>query len=223
MLESDAPVTSRVIQNDVGGPEELAKAYDETIKSFEEGDIVAGKVVQVDKDEVLLDIGYKSEGVIPARELTIKHDIDPRQVVNIGDEIEALVTQKEDKEGRLILSKKKAQYERAWGQIEKVMNDDGVVDGTVIEVVKGGLIVDIGLRGFLPASLVDLRRVRDLLAERTRVLEAAQYIPLGQLGTTDDCGFAPLCDDTSTSRETAFAKIRARVEGTALASQAIGA
>ena len=162
MLESDAPVMGQVTQNDIGGPEELAKAYEATIKSFEEGDIVAGKVVQVDKDEVLLDIGYKSEGVIPARELTIKHDIDPRQIVKLGDEIEALVTQKEDKEGRLILSKKKAQYERAWGQIEKVMTDDGVVDGTVIEVVKGGLIVDIGLRGFLPASLVDLRRVRDL-------------------------------------------------------------
>jgi len=162
VLESDAPVRPQFTHNDIGGPEELAKAYDETIKSFEEGDIVAGKVVQVDKDEVLLDIGYKSEGVIPARELTIKHDIDPRQIVNIGDEIEALVTQKEDKEGRLILSKKKAQYERAWGQIEKVMSDDGVVNGTVIEVVKGGLIVDIGLRGFLPASLVDLRRVRDL-------------------------------------------------------------
>ena len=161
MLESDAPTMGHV-ENDIGGPEELAKAYEETIKSFEEGDIVAGKVVAVDKDEVLLDIGYKSEGVIPARELTIKHDIDPRQIVNIGEEIEALVTQKEDKEGRLILSKKKAQYERAWGQIEKVMNDDGVVNGTVIEVVKGGLIVDIGLRGFLPASLVDLRRVRDL-------------------------------------------------------------
>src|SRR5919108_1499512 len=162
VLESDTPVVGQVTQNDIGGPEELARAYEESIKSFEEGDIVAGKVVQVDKDEVLLDIGYKSEGVIPARELTIKHDIDPRQVVNLGDEIEALVTQKEDKEGRLILSKKKAQYERAWGQIEKVMADDSVVNGTVIEVVKGGLIVDIGLRGFLPASLVDLRRVRDL-------------------------------------------------------------
>ena len=163
MLEGDAPIRgNQVTQNDIGGPEELARAYEESIKNFDEGDIVAGKVVAVDKDEVLLDIGYKSEGVIPARELTIKHDIDPRQVVQIGEEIEALVTQKEDKEGRLILSKKKAQYERAWGQIEKVMNDEGIVTGTVIEVVKGGLIVDIGLRGFLPASLVDLRRVRDL-------------------------------------------------------------
>jgi small subunit ribosomal protein S1 len=151
-----------VTQNDIGGREELLAAYERTIKQFDDGDIVSGKVVKVDKDEVLLDIGYKSEGVIPARELAIKQDVDPRSVVNVGDEIEALVTQKEDKEGRLILSKKKAQYERAWGQIEKVMHEDGVVKGTVIEVVKGGLIVDIGLRGFLPASLVDVRRVRDL-------------------------------------------------------------
>ena len=151
-----------VTENDIGGKEELLAAYEATIKAFDDGDLVQGKVVRVDKDEVLLDIGYKSEGVIPARELSIKHDVDPRQIVEVGQEIEALVTQKEDKEGRLILSVKKAKYERAWGQIEKVMKEDGVVTGTVIEVVKGGLILDIGLRGFLPASLVDLRRVRDL-------------------------------------------------------------
>src|SRR6266516_3733538 len=151
-----------VTENDSGGKEELLAAYEATIKAFDDGDLVAGKVVRVDKDEVLLDIGYKSEGVIPARELSIKHDVDPREIVHVGDEIEALVTQKEDKEGRLILSVKKAKYERAWGQIGKIMKEDGVVTGTVIEVVKGGLILDIGLRGFLPASLVDLRRVRDL-------------------------------------------------------------
>jgi small subunit ribosomal protein S1 len=111
---------------------------------------------------VLLDIGYKSEGVIPSKELSIRHDVDPGQVVNVGDQIEALVLQKEDKEGRLILSKKRAQYERAWGRIEAVMAEGGTITGPVIEVVKGGLILDIGLRGFLPASLVDLRRVRDL-------------------------------------------------------------
>ena len=79
-----------------------------------------------------------------------------------GDLIEALVLTKEDKDGRLVLSKKRAQYERAWGDIEKKKEEDGVVSGPVIEVVKGGLIIDIGLRGFLPASLVELRRVRDL-------------------------------------------------------------
>jgi small subunit ribosomal protein S1 len=123
---------------------------------------VSGKVVRIDRDEVLLDIGYKSEGVIPAKELSIRHDVDPDEVVKVGDEIEALVLQKEDKEGRLILSKKRAQYERAWGRIEKIMAEGGTITGPVIEVVKGGLILDIGLRGFLPASLVELRRVRDL-------------------------------------------------------------
>jgi small subunit ribosomal protein S1 len=161
-----------VTENDIGGKEELLAAYEATIKAFDDGDLVQGKVVRVDKDEVLLDIGYKSEGVIPARELSIKHDVDPRQIVEVGQEIEALVTQKEDKEGRLILSVKKAKYERAWGQIEKIMKEDGVVNGTVIEVVKGGLIVDIGLRGFLPASLVDLRRVRDLHPFVGKQLEA---------------------------------------------------
>ncbi len=147
-------------------------AIDLTIVAFEDGDVVTGKVVKVDKDEVLLDIGFKSEGVIPARELSIRHDLDPHEVVSVGDEIEALVLQKEDKEGRLILSKKRAQYERAWGTIERVKESGGVVKGLVIEVVKGGLIVDIGLRGFLPASLVELRRVRDLQPYIGKTLEA---------------------------------------------------
>src|SRR5688572_27586250 len=132
------------------------------MKDFNDGDLVAGKIVRIDRDEVLLDIGYKSEGVIPAKELSIRHDADPSEIVKVGDEIEALVLQKEDKEGRLILSKKRAQYERAWGRIEEIMTGGETITGPVIEVVKGGLILDIGLRGFLPASLVELRRVRDL-------------------------------------------------------------
>ena len=153
---------SAVAVDDIGSPEAFLEAVDKTIKYFNDGDIVSGTVVKVDRDEVLLDIGYKTEGVIPSKELSIKHDVDPSEVVQVGDEVEALVQQKEDKEGRLILSKKRAQYERAWGTIEKIKEEDGVVAGTVIEVVKGGLIVDIGLRGFLPASLVEMRRVRDL-------------------------------------------------------------
>jgi small subunit ribosomal protein S1 len=143
-------------------PEELRDAIEASLRDFKEGDIVEGTIVKIDRDEVLLDIGYKSEGVIPAKELSIRHDVDPHEVVTVGDEVEALVLQKEDKEGRLILSKKRAQYERAWGRIEEVMASGGTIKGPVIEVVKGGLILDIGLRGFLPASLVDLRRVRDL-------------------------------------------------------------
>jgi small subunit ribosomal protein S1 len=164
-------VPRKIVEDDLGDMS-FEDAIDQTIVAFEDGDVVTGKVVKVDKDEVLLDIGFKSEGVIPARELSIRHDLDPHEVVSVGDEIEALVLQKEDKEGRLILSKKRAQYERAWGTIERVKESGGVVKGLVIEVVKGGLIVDIGLRGFLPASLVELRRVRDLQPYIGKTLEA---------------------------------------------------
>ena len=142
--------------------DDFAAAVEQTVFEFKEGDIVKGTVVRVDPDEVLVDIGYKSEGVIPPYELSVRNNSNPSDVVEVGQEIEALVLQKEDDQGRLVLSKKRAQYERAWGRIETVMNEGGTVTGQVIEVVKGGLIVDIGLRGFLPASLVDLRRVRDL-------------------------------------------------------------
>ncbi|MFT6564566.1 MAG: small subunit ribosomal protein S1 [Actinomycetes bacterium] len=161
ITDTTTPAPSIAI-NDIGDEEALLAAIDATIKYFNDGDIVEGTIVKVDRDEVLLDIGYKTEGVIPSRELSIKHDVDPNQVVKVGDEVEALVLQKEDKDGRLILSKKRAQYERAWGDIEAIKEADGVVKGHVIEVVKGGLILDIGLRGFLPASLVEMRRVRDL-------------------------------------------------------------
>ncbi|MFI7581948.1 30S ribosomal protein S1 [Kocuria sp. M1N1S27] len=164
--------TPQVAVNDIGSEEDFLAAVDATIKYFNDGDLVEGTVVKVDRDEVLLDIGYKTEGVIPSRELSIKHDVDPDEVVTVGDEVEALVLTKEDKEGRLILSKKRAQYERAWGDIEKIKEDDGVVTGTVIEVVKGGLILDIGLRGFLPASLVEMRRVRDLAPYIGQQIEA---------------------------------------------------
>ena len=169
---TQANSTPKVAVNDIGSEEAFLAAIDETIKYFNDGDIVEGTVVKVDRDEVLLDIGYKTEGVIPSRELSIKHDVDPHDVVKTGEHIEALVLQKEDKEGRLILSKKRAQYERAWGTIEKIKDEDGVVTGTVIEVVKGGLILDIGLRGFLPASLVEMRRVRDLQPYVGREIEA---------------------------------------------------
>lgn len=142
--------------------DDFAAAIEQTVLEFNEGDIIEGTVASIDQDEVLVDIGYKSEGHIPLKELSIRHSVNPLDIVSIGDRIEALVLDKEDDEGRLILSKKRAQYERAWGRIQRVHAEGGTVTGPVIEVVKGGLIVDIGLRGFLPASLVELRRVRDL-------------------------------------------------------------
>ncbi|HUZ21670.1 MAG TPA: 30S ribosomal protein S1 [Acidimicrobiales bacterium] len=171
-FDEDGVYTPRQVIEDDLGSVSFDDAIAKTIVEFEDGDIVKGTVVKVDKDEVLLDIGFKSEGVIPARELSIRHDVDAHEIVSVGDDIEALVLQKEDKEGRLVLSKKRAQYERAWGTIEETKESNGVVRGPVIEVVKGGLILDIGLRGFLPASLVELRRVRDLQPYVGRVLEA---------------------------------------------------
>jgi len=152
--------------------EDFAAVIERTVFEFKEGDIVAGIVVRVDPDEVLVDIGFKAEGVIPLHELSIRNQVNPGEVVKEGEPIEALVLQMEDDQGRLVLSKKRAQYERAWGRIEKIMNEGGTVTGPVIEVVKGGLIVDIGLRGFLPASLVDLRRVRDLAPFIGETIEA---------------------------------------------------
>lgn len=142
--------------------EEMNQLIDGTITDFDEGTLVTGSVVKIEHDEVLLDIGFKSEGVIPSRELSIRKDANPADIVELGEEIEALVLQKEDKDGRLVLSKKRAEYERSWNAIEEKFNAGENVEGEVIEVVKGGLILDIGLRGFLPASLVDLRRVKDL-------------------------------------------------------------
>ena len=144
--------------------EEMNALIDGTINPFDEGDLVTGTIVKLDRDEVLLDIGFKSEGVIPVRELSIRRDVDPSEVVSLGDQIEALVLQKEDKDGRLILSKKRAEYERAWISVEEKFNNG--------ENVEGGLILDIGLRGFLPASLVDLRRVKDLSTYIHSTLEA---------------------------------------------------
>jgi small subunit ribosomal protein S1 len=141
---------------------ELVPDYESTFPTIEEGQVVNGTVVRVDKDEVLVDIGYKSEGVIPVSELSIRRSINPEDEVALGDEVAALVLTKEDAEGRLILSKKRARFEIAWKAIETAHEQGDPVTGRVIEVVKGGLILDLGVRGFLPASLVDIRRVQDL-------------------------------------------------------------
>jgi small subunit ribosomal protein S1 len=141
---------------------QIVPNYAATIKPINEGDVVSGEVVRIDKDEVLVDIGYKSEGVIPATELSIRRSVDPAEEVSLGDPVDALVLTKEDAEGRLILSKKRARFEKAWRRIEAAAESGEPVEGTVIEVVKGGLILDLGVRGFLPASLVDIRRVHNL-------------------------------------------------------------
>jgi small subunit ribosomal protein S1 len=141
---------------------QIVPNYDATMQPFEEGEVVTGNVVRIDKDEVLVDIGYKSEGVIPSNELSIRKSVDPREEVSLGEEVDAMVLTKEDQDGRLIMSKKRARFEKAWRRIEAAAESGEPVMGSVIEVVKGGLIIDLGVRGFLPASLVDIRRVPNL-------------------------------------------------------------
>jgi small subunit ribosomal protein S1 len=141
---------------------QIVPNYDATFRPIEEGEVVTGHVVRIDKDEVLVDIGYKSEGVIPANELSIRKSVDPNEEVHLGEEVDAIVMTKEDQDGRLIMSKKRARFEKAWRRIETAAESGEPVEGTVIEVVKGGLIIDLGVRGFLPASLVDIRRVPNL-------------------------------------------------------------
>jgi small subunit ribosomal protein S1 len=141
---------------------QIVPNYDATLRPFEEGEVVTGLVVRIDQDEVLVDIGYKSEGVIPANELSIRKSVDPHDEVSLGEEVDALVLTKEDQDGRLIISKKRARFEKAWRRIEAAAESGEPVEGSVIEVVKGGLIIDLGVRGFLPASLVDIRRVPNL-------------------------------------------------------------
>ncbi|MCI0677838.1 MAG: 30S ribosomal protein S1 [Actinobacteria bacterium] len=159
----DAPVTPEPAATDTGADlDDFEAAIEATVLQFRDGDIVEGTIVSVDTEGAMVDVGYKSEGLIPTRELSIRNNVDPKDVVSVGDRVEAVVLDMEDDEGRMILSKKRAMYERAWGRIQEIADSEATVEGTVIEVVKGGLIVDIGLRGFLPASLVDLRRVRDL-------------------------------------------------------------
>jgi small subunit ribosomal protein S1 len=166
---NDVPASSYDLMIEVDG--QLVPNYEATIKPFAEGDVVSGEVVRIDKDEVLVDIGYKSEGVIPSGELSIRRSVDPSEEVSLGERVDALVLTKEDQEGRLVLSKKRARFEKAWRKIEGAAESGEPVEGTVIEVVKGGLILDLGVRGFLPASLVDIRRVHNLDEFKGETLE----------------------------------------------------
>jgi small subunit ribosomal protein S1 len=148
-----------MIENENG---EMVPNYDLTMINLNDGDLVKGKVVKIDKDEVLVDVGFKSEGVIPLSELSIRNDVKPEDILKVNDEIEIMVLQKEDQDGRLLLSKKRAEVEQNFDRIEKIYENGDTVEGEIIECVKGGLIVDIGLRGFLPASLIDVRKIKEL-------------------------------------------------------------
>ena len=133
-LTPEAPTDIRIVEGSNGMLIEvdgqILPNYDATIVPFEEGDVVTGKVVRIDKDEVLVDIGYKSEGVIPNNELSIRKSVDPSEEVELGEEVDALVLTKEDQDGRLILSKKRARFERAWRRIEGAAESGEPVTGS---------------------------------------------------------------------------------------------
>jgi small subunit ribosomal protein S1 len=168
-LSPPEPAVNGDLMIEVDG--KMVPNYASRMVTVKEGEVVNGEVVRIDKDEVLVDIGYKSEGVIPSNELSIRKSVDPSEEVSLGDQIDALVLTTEDQEGRLILSKKRARFEKAWRRIETAAESGDPVEGKVIEVVKGGLILDLGVRGFLPASLVDIRRVQNLDEFMSETLE----------------------------------------------------
>ena len=148
-------------------------AIDKTIKYFNDGDIVEGRSSRSTGTRFCSTSAYKTEGVIPSRKLSIKHDVDPNEVVSVGDEGGSpRPSAKEDKGRPPDPVQEAPSTERARGTIEALKEKDEAVKGTVIEVVKGGLILDIGLRGFLPASLVEMRRVRDLQPYIGKEIEA---------------------------------------------------
>ncbi|MFQ5846451.1 MAG: 30S ribosomal protein S1 [Candidatus Methylomirabilales bacterium] len=133
--------------------------YDQTFKDILEGEIVKGKVVAIETDSLIVDIGYKSEGTIPTKEFLGPHG---ELTIQVGDLVDVYLESKEDSEGLIILSREKAEKIKVWEEISKVYEKGGVVQGLIVGKTKGGLIVDIGVRAFLPGSQVDLRPVRDL-------------------------------------------------------------
>ncbi len=138
---------------------EMQAIYDQTFKDIAEGEIVRGRVVEVTADAALIDIGYKSEGSVPLKEFPTPQG---EVAVKVGDLVDVYLESKEDSEGLIVLSREKAEKIKIWEQISRVYEQGGAVNGTIVGKTKGGLMVDIGVRAFLPGSQVDLRPARDL-------------------------------------------------------------
>ena len=148
--------------------EQLVALYDESMRHLEEGEIVTGSVVEITSSEVVVDVGYKSEGLIPIGEFA---DSSGSVGVSVGDEVEVLLEKTEDLEGHVLLSKVKAERMRIWQEIEQAYKEGLIINGRVIDRIKGGLTVDVGLRAFLPGSLVDIKPVKHLESLRGAELE----------------------------------------------------
>jgi small subunit ribosomal protein S1 len=136
----------------------LAALYEETFRNFEEGTIIEGRVAAIGKDKVVVDIGYKSEGIIPADQFTTEE----LQAIKVNDRLQVYIEEREDAEGNLVLSKEKADKMKVWEDLEKAHKEERVVEGKILSRIKGGMMVDIGVKAFLPGSQIDLHPVRDL-------------------------------------------------------------
>jgi 4-hydroxy-3-methylbut-2-enyl diphosphate reductase len=164
------------IPGDAAEREEVEAQMAESMKKLRRGDIVRGTVVQVNENEVLVDIGGKCEGIIPVGELSQRKITHPGEIVQVGQEIDVFVLRTEDEEGHPVLSKKRADRKQAWEHLEEAYNNHIDLEADVVEVVKGGLLVDVGVRGFIPASLVErgyVESLNDYLGKslRLRVIE----------------------------------------------------
>ncbi|NPV42383.1 MAG: bifunctional 4-hydroxy-3-methylbut-2-enyl diphosphate reductase/30S ribosomal protein S1 [Firmicutes bacterium] len=146
-----------------GQNQDLKEKYEETFVTLKPGEIITGTVVQVNENEVMVNVGYKSDGIIPLHELSAESFASPEEIVKNGDKIDVYVLKIEDKEGNLILSKKRADIKKAWDEIENIYQNKDEIEAEVTEQVKGGLLANVkGLRGFIPASHVALHYVPDL-------------------------------------------------------------
>jgi small subunit ribosomal protein S1 len=158
-LDKAAADTSEDVQDAGAGMENLMDMYEESFKRFAEGEVVTGRIISVDKDYVLVDIGYKSEGQIRINEFK---DEKGEIHVNMGDDVEVMVEFWDEDEERVVLSKEKAVKVKVWEEIKKTYDEDGTVEGVILTRVKGGFSVDIGVQAFLPGSQADLRPIRNL-------------------------------------------------------------
>ena len=148
--------------------DEMVSLYDESMRHLAEGQIVSGHVIGISSNHVVVDVGYKSEGLVPIEEFT---DYDGNVTVEVGDDVEVLLEKVEDAEGHVVLSKQKAERMKVWAEIEKSYKAGEIIHGRVIERIKGGLTVDVGIRAFLPGSLVDIKPVKNLESLRGKDLE----------------------------------------------------
>ena len=151
--EDPAPESPASPEGDLT-PEELEQAYEQSMKEIQEGEVAKGTIVAVENDYVVVDIGYKSEGQININEF---RDAEGEIKAEVGQQVDVLLERAEDEDGTIILSKEKAAKIKVWDEISRVYNDDGMIHGTIVGRVKGGMSVDIGVNAFLPGSQVDLR------------------------------------------------------------------